>query len=161
MIAHLFLLPIDGCSINPSRSFGPSLVATWAGIKGDYYRQHHIFWFGPLFGAAVAAIMYEYLGLKPVNFAGAKDMDTSIFQSDKSRRKSDQSAVTHLKVDTVKEDEAVELLPVEADTKRIRVTFQDDADVESPIHTSTPAAVTQVEQRPSISDNDDEDVDLS
>jgi glycerol uptake facilitator-like aquaporin len=27
MIAHLFLLPIDGCSINPSRSFGPSLVS--------------------------------------------------------------------------------------------------------------------------------------
>jgi glycerol uptake facilitator-like aquaporin len=27
MVAHLFLLPIDGCSINPTRSFGPSLVA--------------------------------------------------------------------------------------------------------------------------------------
>ncbi|CAM9421261.1 unnamed protein product, partial [Ectocarpus fasciculatus] len=31
LVAHLFLLPIDGCSINPTRSFGPSLVASWAG----------------------------------------------------------------------------------------------------------------------------------
>lgn len=31
MVAHLFLLPIDGCSINPTRSFGPSLVAAMAG----------------------------------------------------------------------------------------------------------------------------------
>ena len=86
LIAHLFLLPIDGCSINPSRSFGPSLVATWAGIHENYYSQQYIFWFGPLFGAAIAAIFYEYLGLKPDNFAGAKDMDTAIFQANKKRQ---------------------------------------------------------------------------
>ena len=39
MVAHLFLLPIDGCSINPTRSFGPSLVAAFAGISGTYYHQ--------------------------------------------------------------------------------------------------------------------------
>jgi len=39
MVAHLFLLPIDGCSINPTRSFGPSLVAAFAGIDGGYYHQ--------------------------------------------------------------------------------------------------------------------------
>lgn len=39
MVAHLFLLPIDGCSINPTRSFGPSLVAAFAGIGGTYYHQ--------------------------------------------------------------------------------------------------------------------------
>lgn len=58
MVAHLFLLPIDGCSINPARSFGPSLVAGWAAIPGTYDHQQHVFWFGPLFGAAVAAILY-------------------------------------------------------------------------------------------------------
>lgn len=58
MIAHLFLLPIDGCSINPTRSFGPSLVAQWAKIGGKYASQQAIFWFGPLLGSAIAAIVY-------------------------------------------------------------------------------------------------------
>lgn len=58
MVAHLFLLPIDGCSINPARSFGPSLVAGWAAIPGTYDHQQHVFWFGPLFGAGVAAVLY-------------------------------------------------------------------------------------------------------
>jgi glycerol uptake facilitator-like aquaporin len=42
MVAHLFLLPIDGCSINPSRSFGPSLIAAMAGIEGTYYHQQYM-----------------------------------------------------------------------------------------------------------------------
>ena len=66
LVAHLFLLPIDGCSINPTRSFGPSLVATWAGIGGRYYHQQYMFWFGPLFGAAVAAVLYGKKYMHPV-----------------------------------------------------------------------------------------------
>ena len=42
MVAHLFLLPIDGCSINPTRSFGPSLIAAMAGIDGRYYHQQYM-----------------------------------------------------------------------------------------------------------------------
>ena len=42
MVSHLFLLPIDGCSINPSRSFGPSLIAAMAGIPGTYYHQQYM-----------------------------------------------------------------------------------------------------------------------
>jgi glycerol uptake facilitator-like aquaporin len=57
-VAHLFLLPIDGCSINPTRSFGPSLVAAWAGISGDYYHQQYMFWFGPMIGGALASVIY-------------------------------------------------------------------------------------------------------
>ena len=86
MIAHLFLLPIDGCSINPSRSFGPSLVATWAKISGRYYGQQYMFWLGPMFGAGLSAALYEYGSLKPENFAGAKDMDTAIFQAGKKKK---------------------------------------------------------------------------
>lgn len=58
MVAHLFLLPIDGCSINPARSFGPSLVAAMAGISGNYYHQQYMFWFGPLIGASITALIY-------------------------------------------------------------------------------------------------------
>ena len=61
MIAHLFLLPIDGCSINPTRSFGPSLVASWAGINGNYQSQQYMFWIAPMFGAIVAAVVYGKL----------------------------------------------------------------------------------------------------
>jgi aquaporin-5 len=61
MVAHLFLLPIDGCSINPTRSFGPSLVAAMSNIPGTYQDQQYMFWLGPLFGATLAALIYGTL----------------------------------------------------------------------------------------------------
>ena len=53
---HLVCLPVTGCSINPTRSFGPALVATLNGSKGlwDYM---WIFWLGPIFGAVLAAFI--------------------------------------------------------------------------------------------------------
>jgi MIP family channel proteins len=86
LVAHLFLLPIDGCSINPTRSFGPSLVAAMKEIDGSYQDQQYMFWFGPLFGAACAAILYEYGGLKPQKRDGAGDMDEAIFMSKVGRK---------------------------------------------------------------------------
>jgi len=80
MIAHLFLLPIDGCSINPTRSFGPSVVSGWAKIPGLYQDQQAVFWFGPLFGAGIAACLYEYGSLKPES-AGVMDMDKALFEA--------------------------------------------------------------------------------
>lgn len=85
MVAHLFLLPIDGCSINPTRSFGPSLVAAMAGISGSYYHQQYMFWFGPLIGAAVAAFLYEYAPLKPKKRENKEDLGESLFVSNKRR----------------------------------------------------------------------------
>jgi hypothetical protein len=38
-----------------------------------------------MFGAAVAAFLYEYGTLKPANFEGAKDMDTALFQAGKKK----------------------------------------------------------------------------
>mmetsp|Transcript_73527 Transcript_73527/g.212970 ORF Transcript_73527/g.212970 Transcript_73527/m.212970 type:complete len:278 (-) Transcript_73527:402-1235(-) len=59
-IAHIFLLPIDGCSINPTRSFGPAIVAHFRGCsnatKGGL-RDLWVMWVGPLLGAALAAFM--------------------------------------------------------------------------------------------------------
>jgi len=83
MIANLFLIPIDGCSINPTRSFGPAVVAQIAGIQGNYGPQQYMFWLAPLCGAGIAAYMYEYGSLKPDKFDGAKDMDTAVFLADK------------------------------------------------------------------------------
>eukprot|EP01041_Mallomonas_annulata_P003976 gene3976-7920_t len=79
MVAHLFLLPIDGCSINPTRSFGPYFVSTWAGIPGTYQGQQYMFWVGPMIGA--------YASLKPENFNGAGDLQDAIWQANKKRDK--------------------------------------------------------------------------
>jgi len=54
-LAHVALLPVTGCSINPPRSFGPAVVATMAGEKklmDDYW----IFFVAPHLAAVVAAL---------------------------------------------------------------------------------------------------------
>ncbi|KAK2402339.1 putative aquaporin TIP-type alpha [Trifolium repens] len=46
--------PFDGACMNPARAFGPALV-------GWRWHHHWIFWVGPLLGAAIAALLYEYI----------------------------------------------------------------------------------------------------
>jgi len=59
LVAHLVLLPIDGCSINPTRSFGPMVLAQIRACpdeasankaRDDFW----VFFVGPLLGAAAA-----------------------------------------------------------------------------------------------------------
>mmetsp|Transcript_14755 Transcript_14755/g.37459 ORF Transcript_14755/g.37459 Transcript_14755/m.37459 type:complete len:485 (+) Transcript_14755:80-1534(+) len=59
-LAHVLLLPVDGCSINPTRSFGPAIVSHFRGCAN--YTEGGIddlwvMWVGPLVGAALAAIV--------------------------------------------------------------------------------------------------------
>jgi len=60
-LAHLLLLPIDGCSINPTRSFGPAVVSQFrncnkeASDKG--IEDLWVMWLGPLVGAGLAALV--------------------------------------------------------------------------------------------------------
>lgn len=51
--------PISGASMNPARSFGPALLA---GI----WRDQWVYWFGPIIGAVLGAITYQFLR-KPKN----------------------------------------------------------------------------------------------
>ncbi|CAK0856020.1 unnamed protein product [Prorocentrum cordatum] len=56
-LAHSVLLPVDGCSINPTRSVGPALVAAVsmpAGRDKSPFMDMWIFWIGPLMGATLA-----------------------------------------------------------------------------------------------------------
>jgi aquaporin NIP len=46
--------PISGASMNPARSFGPALVA-------GAWRDHWVYWLGPLLGAAIGALLYQVL----------------------------------------------------------------------------------------------------
>uniref|UniRef100_A0A7S1RGC2 Aquaporin n=1 Tax=Alexandrium catenella TaxID=2925 RepID=A0A7S1RGC2_ALECA len=59
-LAHSVLIPIDGCSINPTRSFGPALVESLSG-GSNAFRDMWVFWLGPLSGAAVAAGVYALM----------------------------------------------------------------------------------------------------
>jgi glycerol uptake facilitator-like aquaporin len=57
--AHMLGLPIDGCSINPTRTFASAAAAS--GVAGcDAWANHWVFWFGPLMGAVLAGGLYEY-----------------------------------------------------------------------------------------------------
>jgi len=62
-LAHSVLIPIDGCSINPTRSFGPAVVAslTREGKREEVWKDMPVFWAGPLAGAALAAVVHRGL----------------------------------------------------------------------------------------------------
>jgi aquaporin TIP len=50
--------PVTGAAMNPARAFGPMVAA-------DYWANGWIYWVGPIVGALVAALGYEYLYLRP------------------------------------------------------------------------------------------------
>jgi aquaporin TIP len=51
--------PLTGAAMNPARAFGPQLVE-------NYWSNAWIWYIGPLLGAGIAALAYEYLYLRPV-----------------------------------------------------------------------------------------------
>ena len=54
LVDHLVGIPFTGASMNPARSFGPAMVElNWA--------DHWVYWLGPLIGAALAALSYEFV----------------------------------------------------------------------------------------------------
>ena len=54
--------PITGASMNPQRSFGPTLIASLAGDAtsgSSLWSTHWIYWVGPIIGAIIAAMLYH------------------------------------------------------------------------------------------------------
>lgn len=50
--------PVTGAAMNPARAFGPELAGgTWSGWW--------IYWIGPIAGALIASVAYDYLYLRP------------------------------------------------------------------------------------------------
>lgn len=52
--------PISGASMNPARSFGPALVA-------GVWRAQWVYWLGPIVGASLGAMLYQWLRAEPGN----------------------------------------------------------------------------------------------
>lgn len=50
--------PFTGAAMNPARAFGPQLV-------GDHWANGWVWYAGPLVGGALAALVYEFLYLRP------------------------------------------------------------------------------------------------
>jgi MIP family channel proteins len=54
VVAILVAGPITGASMNPARSFGPALLSgTW--------QDNWIYWLGPISGATLGAVVYQFL----------------------------------------------------------------------------------------------------
>ena len=56
LIDHFVGVPLTGASMNPARSFGPSLVA-------NFWDDHWVYWVGPLAGGGLAGLLYYSLYL--------------------------------------------------------------------------------------------------
>jgi len=65
--------PISGASMNPARSFGPALIA-------GAWQAHWIYWVGPVIGAALGALAYQWVrvpGVEPVRATEHSDVETA------------------------------------------------------------------------------------
>jgi aquaporin Z len=51
--------PLTGASMNPARSFGPTLLASMVPGGTSFWPHHWVYWVGPLLGGAIVGIVYS------------------------------------------------------------------------------------------------------
>lgn len=68
-LAHAVLVPITGCSINPTRSLGPSIIA-------GSMDNHWVWWAGPLVGATLASLVWALMMSSPCDSSNASQPST-------------------------------------------------------------------------------------
>jgi aquaporin Z len=56
-LIHLISIPVTNTSVNPARSTGPALI-----VGGWAIGQLWLFWVAPIVGAALAGVVYRWLG---------------------------------------------------------------------------------------------------
>ncbi|KAM9790774.1 uncharacterized protein ACBT44_019199, partial [Syngnathus typhle] len=77
-IPHPNIIPLTGASMNPARSFGPSVIAT-------NFKDHWVYWVGPFLGAIMAALLYEHIFCpssgepSPGTMSGVEQLKTKVF----------------------------------------------------------------------------------
>jgi glycerol uptake facilitator-like aquaporin len=60
LLAHLILVPLTGCGINPARSLGPMLVVIMAGAKVGF-EGWWIYYTAPFVGSALATFVCVFI----------------------------------------------------------------------------------------------------
>jgi aquaporin Z len=69
-LIHLISIPVTNTSVNPARSTGPAIFAGgWA------LGQLWLFWIAPIIGAAIAGLVYRWLGSKDLDSADQRGRD--------------------------------------------------------------------------------------
>ena len=63
-LGHVVLIPIDGCSINPTRSLGPAVVATIQDRGSKHFQDFWVFVVGPILGALLAVVNFKFMKLR-------------------------------------------------------------------------------------------------
>ncbi|MCZ6817551.1 MAG: aquaporin [Planctomycetota bacterium] len=53
--------PLTGAAMNPARTFGTGIVAALSGNLDVFWKQHYVYWIGPIVGALLAAFTYDKL----------------------------------------------------------------------------------------------------
>jgi len=89
-LAHSILIPVDGCSINPTRTIGPALVSTYILDRVDdatsdkIWDDMWVFWAGPLGGALLAVIFHVAMHKMPgqPDAAGTDEEKAAINEDD-------------------------------------------------------------------------------
>jgi aquaporin TIP len=69
----LFGGPFTGAAMNPARAFGPQLI-------GDYWSNAWVWYAGPIAGASVAALLYEFLYLRPARLEAVGSSDSGVLE---------------------------------------------------------------------------------
>jgi MIP family channel proteins len=62
LVAHFAGLSIDGCSINPMRSFASAFASLGFGddCRARVWSPHWVFWVGPILGGIAGTALYEF-----------------------------------------------------------------------------------------------------
>jgi hypothetical protein len=60
-LAHLVLVPITGCGINPARTFGPMVVNLFSVGQSISYNGWWIYYVAPLVGSLIASLISKHL----------------------------------------------------------------------------------------------------